>query len=220
MTRLAGPLYLDRSAQRLSATGLGCFDPIARSWAPDGPIAGEPVSLDDAVGWLQRDSGTPCRVPIGVIGPREATLEERDAAFAVGAGLADLGLTLLCGGKTGVMEAACAGAASRRGLSIGLLPDDDWRAANAHVSVPIATGIGVARNAVIARAALALIAIGGGYGTLSEIAFGLQFGRPVIALLRAPAVAGTRPAASPRAAIELVCRYVLCFPDEFEAVAG
>ena len=162
--------------------------------------------------WLQRESGSPCRVPIGVIGPREAGETERDAAFAIGAGLARLGLTMLCGGKGGVMEAACAGVASAGGLSIGLLPDDDWQAANAFVGVPIATGIGVARNAIIARAALALIAIGGGYGTLSEIAYGMQFGRPVLTLCNAPTVAGSQPCAGPDDALTTSCRIVLALP--------
>jgi uncharacterized protein (TIGR00725 family) len=79
--------------------------------------------------------------------------------------------------------------------------------------VPIATGIGVARNAIIARAALALIAVGGGHGTLSEIAFGLQFGRPVLTLLEAPAVAGTRALPSTANALDAVCRIVLALPD-------
>ena len=163
--------------------------------------------------WLQRDSGTPCRPPIGVVGPRKASDAEREAAFLLGAGLAGLGLTLLCGGKTGVMEAVCAGAASAGGVSIGLLPEGKWQAANRFVTVPIATGIGVARNAIIARAALALVAIGGGHGTLSEIAFALQFGRPVLTLLGAPAVAGTRPAPSPDSALDTVCEIVLALPE-------
>jgi uncharacterized protein (TIGR00725 family) len=205
-------LYLDRGVGRLYGDGVGAFDPAARRWLPATGLSGEPIEPHRAVVWLQRESGAPCRVPIGVIGPREASAAERDAAFAIGAGLAGLGLTLLCGGKGGVMEAACAGAASAGGLSVGLLPDDDWGAANPYVAIPIATGIGVARNAIIARAALALVAIGGGYGTLSEIAFGLQFDRPVLTLLDAPAAAGTRPCASPEAALAVLCRIVLALP--------
>jgi uncharacterized protein (TIGR00725 family) len=209
---VTAPLRLDRAGRRLLCDGLGGFDPATRRWTAAPPTGGEPIGLRDAVAWLQRESGAPCRVPIAVIGPREASAAEREAAFAVGAGLAALGLTLLCGGKGGVMEAACAGAASAGGLSIGLLPDDDWAAANRFVAVPIATGIGVARNAIIARAALALIAVGGGYGTLSEIAFALQFGRPVLTLLDAPAVAGARACASAGAALDAVCRVVLAIP--------
>jgi uncharacterized protein (TIGR00725 family) len=116
---------------------------------------------------------------------------------------------LLCGGKDGVMEAACEGVASAGGMSIGLLPDDEWQAANRFVTIPIATGIGVARNAIIARAGLALVAVGGGYGTLSEMALALQFGRPVLTLLDAPAVSGARPMDSVEAALDAVCHIVL-----------
>lgn len=205
-------LFLDRTGGTLFCAGAGLFDPAARRWTLAASVAGEPIGLREAVRWLQKDSGTPCRVPVAVIGPREGSASEREAAYALGAGLAGLGLTLLCGGKSGVMEAACAGAASQGGLSIGLLPEGEWQAANPFVAVPIATGIGVARNAIIARAALALIAVGGGYGTLSEIALGLQFGRPVLALLDAPAVAGTRRCPSPDDALDAVCRIVLALP--------
>ena len=73
------------------------------------------------------ESGNRCRVPVAVIGPRDASTAERQAALDVGAGLAALGIALLCGGKGGVMEAACEGAASRDGISIGLLPDPGHR---------------------------------------------------------------------------------------------
>ncbi len=213
---MAGQLHLDRGHGHLFAEGAGIFDPAGRRWIERTPLAGEPVGvpveLPEAVGWLQRDSGTPCRVPIAVIGPREASAGERDAAFALGAGLAALGLVLLCGGKGGVMEAACAGAAAAGGLSIGMLPEGEWEAANRFVTVPLATGIGIARNAIIARAALALIAVGGGYGTLSEIALGLQFGRPVLTLCAAPAVAGARAMASPESALDAICHIVLALP--------
>lgn len=210
---MSDQLRLDRTRRRIYCDGLGVFDPAARAWRKTAEIAGEPIGLRAAVRWLQRDSGTPCRVPIAVIGPREAQPAEREIAYALGAGLASLGLTLLCGGKTGVMEAACEGAAAAGGLSIGLLPDGEWEAANPFVGVPIATGIGVARNAIIARAALALIAVGGGYGTLSEIALGLQFGRPVLTLLDAPDVAGAGRLTTPDAALDAVCRIVLVIPD-------
>lgn len=168
------------------------FDPARRLWTPDPPPAdGLTIGDAEAVRWLQRESGSPCRPPVGVIGPREPTPEQEALAETVGAGLADLSLVVLCGGRSGVMEATCRGAARAGGLSIGLLPGEEWESANPYVTVPIATGIGVARNALIARAALCLIAIGGGNGTLSEIAFGLQFGRPVYTLAGAPAVPGT-----------------------------
>ena len=88
------------------------------------------------------------------------------------------------------MEAVCRGAAAAGGISIGLLPETDASHANSYVTVPIATGIGEARNALVARAAFCLVAIGDSYGTLSEIALGLQFGRPVIGLCGAASVEG------------------------------
>jgi uncharacterized protein (TIGR00725 family) len=123
-----------------------------------------------------------------------------------------LGLVVLCGGRSGVMEAACRGVARAGGLSIGLLPGEEWDSANPYVTVPIATGIGVARNALIARAALCLIAVGGGNGTLSEIAFGLQFGRPVFALAGAPTVSGTVELDGWDALLPRVARVVLNHP--------
>src|SRR5436190_5348185 len=202
---------LDRTQRRLFRAG-AVFDPTARRWSASDEPAGEPVGLRDAVRWLQTESGSPCRVPVAVIGPSGANNAERQMAFAVGAGLAALRIVLLCGGKGGVMEAACEGVASAGGLSIGLLPDGEWRAANRVVTVPIATGIGEARNAIIARAALTLVAVGGGYGTLSEIALALQFGRPVMTLLEAPVVAGVHPMSSVDAALDAVCRAVLSLP--------
>jgi uncharacterized protein (TIGR00725 family) len=204
-------LHLDRNRRRLVYDGR-LLDPAARRWTTAADIAGEPVGLRDAVRWLQRDSDAPCRVPVAVIGPRAASEGERQAALALGAGLAGLGIVLLCGGKGGVMEAACEGAATAGGLSVGLLPDTEWQAANRFVTIPLATGIGEARNAIIARAALALVAIGGGYGTLSEIALALQFGRPVLALLDPPPVAGVVPMTSVEGALDAICRIVLALP--------
>jgi uncharacterized protein (TIGR00725 family) len=208
---MTGTLLLDRARRRLFHDSK-LFDPAEGRWSEAADIAGEPVGLREAVRWLQRDSGTPCRVPVAVIGPRAASEEERQAALALGAGLAGLGIVLLCGGKGGVMEAACEGAATAGGLSVGLLPDTEWQAANRFVTIPLATGIGEARNAIIARAALALVAVGGGYGTLSEIALALQFGRPVLALLDPPPVAGGIPMNSVDAALDAVCRIVLALP--------
>ncbi|MBP2314954.1 TIGR00725 family protein [Azospirillum soli] len=168
------------------------FDPVARAWiVSEVPGSATPIGDAAAIGWLQRESGSPCRPPIGVIGPREPSPFQYELAERIGAELAELGLTVLCGGRAGVMEAVCKGVASKGGISIGLLPGEEWDSANAYVTVPIATGIGVARNAIIARATLCLIAIGGGNGTLSEIAYGLQFRKPVFALAGAPKVAGT-----------------------------
>jgi hypothetical protein len=99
--------------------------------------------------------------------------------------------------------------ARERGLSIGLLPEPDARAANPHLAVVLPTGLGEARNAIIARASFCLVAIGDSYGTLSEVALALQFGKPVLGLADAPAVSGVRSCADPEAALEAVARLVL-----------
>jgi len=196
------------------------FDPVERRWRPArGKARGEAVTLREALRWLQRDSGQPCRVPIGLIGPRQATARQLRCAETAGLALSELGLTLLCGGREGVMEAACRGVATAGGLSIGLLPDEHWDHANPYVGVPLASGIGVARNAIIARASLCLIAIGGGTGTLSEIAFALQFGRPVLTLEGAPQVAGVFAYRDWHSLEAALCRIVLGLEPKESAVA-
>jgi len=103
-------------------------------------------------------------------------------AEAVGRELARRGATLLCGGLGGVMEAACRGAAIESGITVGILPGSDPASANPYVHIPIATGIGEARNIAVVKSAQAVIAIDGDYGTLTEIAFALKSGIPVIGL--------------------------------------
>ena len=117
---------------------------------------------------------------VAVIGPGDASAAELAVAEEVGARLVDLGATVVTGGLGGVMEAASRGAKSRRGLTIGLLPGLDRSEANGWVDVAIATGLGEIRNALIVRTSDALVAVGGGVGTLSEIGFALKLGRPVI----------------------------------------
>jgi uncharacterized protein (TIGR00725 family) len=119
---------------------------------------------------------------IGVIGGSSATAMETSLAEGVGRALAEEGAVLICGGRGGVMRAACRGAKEAGGLTIGILPGTDRGEANPYVELAIVTGIGYARNAIIARTAEAVIAIGGSYGTLSEIAFSLDFGTPVVGL--------------------------------------
>jgi uncharacterized protein (TIGR00725 family) len=119
---------------------------------------------------------------VGVVGPGEASAAELAVAEELGARLVDLGATVVCGGLGGVMEAACRGAKSRRGRTVGLLPGLDRAEANGWVDVAIATGLGELRNGLIVRASDALVAVGGSAGTLTEIAFGLRLGRPVIGI--------------------------------------
>ena len=103
-------------------------------------------------------------------------------AEAVGAGVARRGAALVCGGLGGVMEAACRGAAGAGGLTVGLLPGEDRAAANPYVRLPVATGLGELRNALVVRTSDVLIAVGGAYGTLSEVALALRMGVVVVGL--------------------------------------
>ncbi len=119
---------------------------------------------------------------IAVIGNSSCSAEEAELAETVGGLLAQRGDTVICGGLGGVMEAVCRGAKSKGGLTIGVLPGEDPSLANPWVSIPVVTGIGEARNVAVVKSAQAVIAIGGGYGTLSEIAHALKSGIPVIGL--------------------------------------
>jgi uncharacterized protein (TIGR00725 family) len=110
------------------------------------------------------------------------TDEQAWLAEEVGAGLASAGAVVVTGGLGGVMEAASRGAKSRLGTTLGLLPGRDRREANGWVDVAVATGMGEMRNALVVRASDAVVAIGGGPGTLSEIAFALKTGVPVVGL--------------------------------------
>ncbi len=119
---------------------------------------------------------------IAVIGGKQPSPQEAELAEEVGRELAIKGAILVCGGLGGVMEAACQGAQSEGGVTIGILPGESRQAANPYVEIPIVTGIGYARNLAVVKSAQAVIAIGGSYGTLSEISHALQSGIPVIGL--------------------------------------
>ncbi len=122
------------------------------------------------------------RVQIAVVGAGQADGELADAAEQVGRLIAESGAALVCGGLSGVMEAASRGAAAAGGDVIGVLPTDDPRDANEHVTHVVATGVGHARNLAVVGSGDAVIAIGGAWGTLSEIAFARRLARPVVAL--------------------------------------
>jgi uncharacterized protein (TIGR00725 family) len=121
-------------------------------------------------------------VIIGVIGGERCSAAEEQAAYATGREIGARGHVLVCGGRDGVMEAACRGAREAGGHTIGVLPGLDRTEMNRYVEFPIVTGLGFARNTIIARTADALIAIGGRYGTLSEIAFAFICDKPVAGL--------------------------------------
>ncbi len=119
---------------------------------------------------------------IAVIGGRKASNKQLKIAEEVGRILALNNTILICGGLEGIMEAVSKGAKSANGTTLGILPQDNKRFANDYIDIPIATGMGLARNAIITCAADAIIAIGGEYGTLSEIALGFQMDKPVIGI--------------------------------------
>ena len=117
---------------------------------------------------------------VAVVGPRDADIEQERAAYAVGAGLARAGILVVTGGLGGVMAAACRGAVEAGGATLGLLPGEDAEAANPWVTTVVPTGLGEARDVLVVRAAAALVAIGGGWGTLAEIALALRSRVPVL----------------------------------------
>ncbi len=119
---------------------------------------------------------------LAVIGSASCDVETAALAEQVGREIARRGAVLICGGREGVMEAACRGARSAGGTTVGILPGTDRAEANPYVDIPIVTGLGEARNALVVRSADAVIAVHGGYGTLSEIALALKMGRPVVGL--------------------------------------
>ncbi len=119
---------------------------------------------------------------VSVIGAGICDAATSALAEEVGRELAQRGATVVCGGLGGVMEAVCRGAKSAGGRTIGILPGTTASDANPFVDVPIVTGLGEARNAIVVRSGQAVIAVGGEYGTLSEIAFALKFGIPVVGL--------------------------------------
>jgi uncharacterized protein (TIGR00725 family) len=204
---------LDRNVHELYDAEGRRFDALTRTWtfvrSSEKGDGCERVELLAAATWLQRDSEHPLRMPIGVIGPRDATSAQLRAALRVGELLADCGFVVLCGGRDGVMQSVCEGVARVGGTSIGLLSDADPAHANHFVGVILATGIGEARNALIARASFGLIAIGDSFGTLSEVALGRRYGKLVVGLEGAAQVDGVVHVADARSAVECVASAVL-----------
>ncbi|HEV8584621.1 MAG TPA: TIGR00725 family protein [Methylomirabilota bacterium] len=119
---------------------------------------------------------------IGVVGEGACSRATARRAERVGAAIARAGAVLFCGGRTGVMEAASRGAARAGGTVVGVLPGFSRRDANRWITIPVVTGMDQARNVVLVRSCDAVIAVGGAYGTLSEIALALKLGVPIIGL--------------------------------------
>ncbi|MCL6451071.1 MAG: TIGR00725 family protein [Acetobacteraceae bacterium] len=152
------------------------------------------------------------RLYVGVIGADSCPPQAWEAAARVGEGLARAGAIVVCGGRGGVMEAAAQGASRAGGLVVGVLPGPDRSLANRFLTVSLPTGMGQARNVIIVLSSHAIVALSGGYGTLSEIGCALKHGVPVVGLDtwvplregRPPE--GLHPVAGPEEAVELALR--------------
>ena len=146
---------------------------------------------------------------LAVIGPADAKEQQLEDAYVVGRCAAEAGAVVVTGGMGGVMEAACSGAVAAGGLTVGLLPGSDRSDGNAHLTIALPTGIGELRNGLVVRASDAVVAVGGSWGTLSEIALALRTGRTVVGVgawsLPAPHsnfIEAASPADAVRAAVE------------------
>jgi uncharacterized protein (TIGR00725 family) len=145
----------------------------------------------------------PC---VAVVGASRPTDAQAEAAEEVGRGLAAAGAVVVTGGRGGIMAAASRGAAGAGGLVVGILPDDDRRQANQWVTVALPTGLGDLRNGLVVRAADAVVAVGGAYGTLSEIALALVAGRSVVGIDTWD-IEGVETVASPAEAVRRVLEH-------------
>jgi uncharacterized protein (TIGR00725 family) len=141
---------------------------------------------------------------IGVIGAGSCNDEIYEMARKVGDGIAKAGAILVCGGLGGVMEAACRGAYEAGGQTVGILPGPDRAQANPYVTVPIVTDLGHARNILIVRSSNVLVAVSGGYGTLSEISIALKLGKPLIGLHTWPDIEGIHYVTTPEDAMDAI----------------
>jgi uncharacterized protein (TIGR00725 family) len=141
---------------------------------------------------------------VSVIGGSSAHEGLLDSAYRLGALLAGKGYTVLCGGGSGVMEKVCEGARSAGGTTVGILPGESRLDANPWIDLAIPTGMGSARNRIVALSGNVVVAVGGRYGTLSEIAFALDAGRPVCSLGGWTGIPGVTEVSSPEEALEFV----------------
>ncbi|MFO7891342.1 MAG: TIGR00725 family protein [bacterium] len=146
------------------------------------------------------------RIQIGMIGGREVTDELLSLAEKTGELIAKKAAMLICGGLGGIMEAGCKGAKKGGGITVGILPGNYILDANPYVDIAIPTGMGVARNSVIIHSSQGVIAVGGKYGTLSEIAFAFQKGIPVVSLKSWDFDKAIQQASSPEEAVEMIFR--------------
>jgi len=146
------------------------------------------------------------KMQIGIVGSTACSNQVAEIAERTGFLIARSGSILICGGRTGVMEAASRGAKAAGGITVGVLPGSSKEEANFYTDITIVTEMGHARNVIIARSSDCIIVIAGGYGTLSEIALALKMGKPVITLASQWAIEGTIKASSPEDAVECALR--------------
>lgn len=145
---------------------------------------------------------------ISVIGGGRAEARQLETARTLGRLLAEAGYDIVCGGLGGIMAAACRGARDAGGRTIGILPGNDRAAANEHVSVAIATGLGQMRNHLVVINGEAAVAVWGGAGTLSEIGLALKAGREVVAIGTWDSIPGVHRAADAAQAVELITKLI------------
>jgi uncharacterized protein (TIGR00725 family) len=139
---------------------------------------------------------------VSVVGSGTASGDLYEKAREIGRLVAERGGTLICGGRSGVMEAAARGATEAGGVAIGILPDEDRKSGNEYLSYSVATGTGHARNLAVVCSGDVVIAVGGEYGTLSEIGLARKVGRPVVALESWDLGEHVAVASSPEGAVE------------------
>lgn len=144
---------------------------------------------------------------IGVIGTSQADTSQYSAAEQVGGLIAKRGGIVICGGMGGVMEAASKGAVSHGGLVVGVLPQDRQQA-NKFIDIPIVTGFGEGRNVILVKSSQVIIAIGGGFGTLSEISFALRLDIPIIGLNTWNVSEQIRNANTPEEAVDMAFSFI------------
>ena len=148
------------------------------------------------------------RINVGVIGAGDCSPDAYDIACELGRLIGENEWVLVCGGLGGVMEGAAKGCFETGGMTVGFLPGEQRGQANPYISLPIPTGMGEGRNLLIVRASDVLIAIAGGYGTLSEIGLALKIGKPVVGLKTWPGIDGIEYVRTPREAIDRATRYL------------
>ncbi|MDD4331701.1 MAG: TIGR00725 family protein [Methanosarcinaceae archaeon] len=154
-------------------------------------------------------------VQIGVIGAGVCGEADKSLAKKVGREIAKRGGILVCGGLGGVMEAASQGAKEAGGSTLGLLPGTDKGEANPWIDIAVVTGLGHARNVLLAQTSEALIALDGEYGTLSEIALGLKLGKPVVQLESRWKIEGVKEAKNPEMAVEMAFSLIKANPKTY-----